>query len=263
MSINGKAALLSLENGEIGYIFFKGRRGLAALALLSKELLSAGPESIQLSFDAVSVISTDNFLPLTEAVLNRLKGSIQTSTQNDVVTDTGALAPIPGVLLTAQIRKLIVSTLVELIGPMAREICLEVFQTTKTLRVAIDALSAELSDTELVSAFKKRIRLKLSPLQRTGYIFCVNELSKAEISASARAGMLLTEEVREMLSEMLPEFLPSDEVVNCRELLKKTDSLRAAVDHISTRIADPSAIRKFQQAIREKSQHLNHQFAVV
>jgi hypothetical protein len=242
MSINGKAALLSLENGEIGYIFFKGRRGLAALSLLSEELRLAGPHAVQMSFDTVSVISTDNFLPLTEAVMNRLKGVERTSTQSDIVTDAGALAPIPSVLLTDRIKYHLSEIVVELTGPVGTEICSEVFKATQTLRVAIDAITSELPDTETALAFKNRVRRRLLPLQKAGFRFCVNEISKTEISASARAGMLLTEEVREILEAVLPDFLTPDEVHACRHILKKTDSLRAAVDLITTQIVHTAVI---------------------
>lgn len=262
MSVNNKAALLSLENGEIGYIFFRGRKGIAALSLLNEELSTADTESIELSFDAVPVLSTDNFISLTEFFLNSLKGVQKTTTQNDIVTDSGALAPIPGVLLTDRIKKIITQVLVELVGPVGEEACIHAFQTTRTLRVAIDVLAAELDTVEMAATFKARLREQLLPLQKNGYVFCVNEISKAEISASARAGLLLTEETRAMLDELLPKFLTPPEIEACRKVLRHTDSLRAAVDHISSQIKDPAAMKKFVNTVREKSRHLDQQFAV-
>jgi hypothetical protein len=44
--------------------------------------------------------------------------------------------------------------------------------------------------------------------------------------------------------------------------LKKTDSLRAAVDLITTQIVHPAVIETFKQAIRERSKHLSQQIAV-
>ena len=138
----------------------------------------------------------------------------------------------------------------EYLGPEARVICDEVFDSTQTLRVAIDRLMAELEHEAERQQFAITVRERIEHLKSSGYAFGLNELSKAELNASAHAGRLLTDDIKTKLKETLPKFLDAATVAQSAAILDNTRNLRAAIDHIMTQIPNPNAARQFQRVIR-------------
>ena len=257
MSFDGKIAVFSLENGEIGYIFFRGKKGLAALSLLCDELMGQPLGAIRVGFDSVPVAGKEPFLPITETVLNRLKVSNQQTLQNDIVTDTGNLAPIPGVLLNTDIEKGVQSALEDLIGPLAFPVCAEVFRATRTLRVAVETLANELPDGELGKEFKRLVRIKLADVDPSQFTFGADVLTKAEVTASAKIGIPLTEEVKDLIGSILPLFMGPRANAICQEVFARTTTLRAAIDHITTEISTPLAAEQFKETMRKRLPRLS------
>ena len=252
MSFGGKIAVFSLDRGEIGYIFFRGKKGLAALSLLCQELADNATSAIRFSFDNVPVAGNEPFLPMTETVLNRLKDADVHSVQTDVITESGNLAPIPGVLLSGELQITVSECLQSVIGPIAKQVCTDVFKTTKTLRVAIEALAAELPDDDLAVQFKSDVRRAIEELDERKLTYCTNELPTAEIVASAKVGIVLTDDIKSLIREILPLFMGAKANSICTEVFNHTTTLRAAIDHITTHILTPLAAQQFKETVRSK-----------
>lgn len=252
LSFNSNDAVLCLEEGEIGYIFYKGGKGLAALSQLCTDL-SQHRGFVKSHFDDVPVSGNDPFLPLTETVINRLKGSNQQhQTQTDIATDSGHLAPIPGVLLNDEIRSMLEDTLQTIVGPLAGPICDDVFRSTRTLRVAVEALATELAEPALARAFRDSVRSQLSGLSSHQYSFGADEFSKAEIKASAKAGISLNDEIRAMIEDILPLFLGPKAAYVCTDVFSQTTTLRAAIDHITANMSNPISAEQFKGIVRKR-----------
>lgn len=251
LSFNANDAVMCLENGEIGYIFYKGGKGLSALSQLCDDL-SQHRGFVKSHFDDVPVSGNDPFLPLTETVLNRLKGSDRQSTQTDIATDAGHLAPIPGVLLNDDIKQMLEKTLETTVGTLAKAICNDVFKTTRTLRVAVEALASELSDPALAHTFRESVRAQLGKISSQQFSFGADEFSKAEIKASAKAGISLNDEIRAMIEDVLPLFLGQQANAICTEVFARTTTLRAAIDHITANMSNPMSAEQFKDVIRKR-----------
>lgn len=251
LSFNANNAVLCLEKGEIGYIFYKGGKGLSALSMLCDDL-AKHRGFVKSHFDNVPVSGNDPFLPLTETVLNRLKGCNRLTTQTDIATDAGHLAPIPGVLLTDNIKKILENTLQKVVGSLASEICKDVFKTTRTLRVAVEALANELPDPALAHTFRDSVRTQLAALSSEQFSFGADEFSKAEINAAAKAGVELTNEIREMIEDVLPLFMGPKASTVCSSVFARTTTLRAAIDHITADMPNPVSAAQFKDVVRKR-----------
>ena len=251
ISFNANDAVLCLERGEVGYIFYKGVKGLAALSLLCDDL-KVNQGLVKSYFDNIPVSGNDPYLPLTETVLKRLKGSGEHATQTDIVTANGQLAPIPGVLLTDNIKLILQNTLEKVVGPLSEKICDDVFQTTRTLRVAVEALANELTDPILAQTFRDSVRAQIASLSPADFSFGADELSRAEVSASAKAGVELNGRIRAMIEEILPLFVGTRSGSLCADVFAKTTTLRAAIDHITAEMPNPTSAVQFKDLVRKR-----------
>lgn len=251
ITFNRNEAVLCLERGQIGYLFYKGIKGLLALSQLCKDL-QHHQGLIKTHFDPVPVSGNDPFLSLTETVLMRLKGSGQYVTQSDIRTDNGHLAPIPGVLLTDNIKSILQNTLGKVVGSHSRDICRQVFQTTRTLRVAVEALANEMEDEMLAQTFRDSVREQIAALDPSEFSFGADELSKAEVNAAARAGVVLNDGIRTMIADVLPLFVGQRAQTMCQDVFASTTTLRAALDHLTSQMNNPESARQFIDLVRKR-----------
>ena len=252
LSRNGENAVFGLEKGEIGYVFYKGQKGLSALATFCADL-RANPGLVKLSFDAVPVSGNEPFLPLTQTVMSRFKGlELQVETQTDITTADGQLAPIPGVLLNQALKTLLTQQMEKHIGAVAASVCGEVFGSTRTLRVAVEALAAELSDPRAQQTFRDAVRDEVAAMDQQQFSFGVDRISTVEVSASAKSGIELSDEIRTMIREILPLFMGPQAGTMCNEVFAQTATLRAAVDHIVTEMSNPVAAQQFKEVVRKR-----------
>ena len=75
---------------------------------------------------------------------------------------------------------------------------------------------------------------------------------KAEISASAKAGVSLNDDIRAMIEDVLPLFMGPRAGEVCNSVFSRTTTLRAAIDHITADMPNPVSAEQFKDVVRKR-----------
>lgn len=140
---------INLDKGEITSLIAKKHHGIDALPIL----LSI--ESSDIAF-ASSALSTPRMsLPPTSEILALLDGAKSTAipSQSGVQSSKSSL--------TDASKAILEQTLKEFIGPIAKMICTDHFQTVTTLAAAIDALADEIPNPQAATQFREKVQQRL------------------------------------------------------------------------------------------------------
>ncbi|MCP5425014.1 MAG: DUF4388 domain-containing protein [Gammaproteobacteria bacterium] len=151
---NNHLAQLSLEQGEIVYLFFNKQHGIGALQDL--RLVKGG----HLRFTLGAIPAFRSVLPTTAEILDFLQDRGDPSAPN--LDPSGTAAPVAKSGLTEREKVILQEELTEFIGPMAAIVCQENLASAPDLNAALDGLSRNLPDpaqaTRFVSNVKRRLK---------------------------------------------------------------------------------------------------------
>ncbi|MEE4378755.1 MAG: DUF4388 domain-containing protein [Candidatus Competibacteraceae bacterium] len=143
-----KLAQVSLENGNIVYLFFNKQRGKDALQALRQ--VHGG----HLRFTPGTIPSFRSELPPAEQVLDFLH-------PQGVGSEIPAPQPTTASALTEQEKSILQEELTEFVGPMAVIVCQEHLQTAPDLHTALDKLCLDLPDPKQAEQFKSNVLRRL------------------------------------------------------------------------------------------------------
>jgi hypothetical protein len=139
-------AQMMLDQGEIVFIFFAGKRGQEALNLVTE--IREG----RYRFQEGGVVSRGMQLPPTQDILRALSsGSAQASSPADE-----AHAP-DGNGLSPEQKTVLETCLTDCIGPMAAIICEDHFASASSFQAAVDALAAEIPSPGQARKFREMV----------------------------------------------------------------------------------------------------------
>ncbi len=142
-----RSAQLTLDRGEIVFIYFFNKQGEEALELMST--IQAGRYRFQ-----DGAVSRRSPLPSTDDILQFLIGKQKIANQVSENRPTGTG-------LSQEQKTVLESCLAEFIGPMAGIICEDHLGIATDLHAAIDALVAEIPSAEQAEKFKLMVLGKL------------------------------------------------------------------------------------------------------
>ena len=144
MSSNHLLGQISIQSGEIVFLFSQGKRDLNALPLL------AHIKSGNITFTEGTVLIKTP-LPATEDILEYLS--------NTTLVNNGEVLSMRPLSSTA--KTVLEQTLKEFIGPIASIICADLFRTTAILDAAIEALADEIPTPTAAAQFRERAHKQL------------------------------------------------------------------------------------------------------
>jgi len=175
---DNRLARIALKDGVISAVEFQRKQGLAAIKMM--QTILAGSWRFN---DELMLVSGVQSLPSTPGLLKMLADKpdidalIAAQDQN-----TNTIAPSPAPSLAAkqrfsfvdvgellQIKEMIATELIEIIGPMGKLVCdehLANLTDRRSVIMAIEKLAAEIDDSELEKKFKLKIAEKLQAIQR-------------------------------------------------------------------------------------------------
>ncbi len=142
-----RSAQLTLDNGEIVFIYFFNKRGEEALELMST--IRAGRYRFQ-----EGAVSRRSPLPSTNVILQSLLG------EQKITNQVGENRP-SGSGLSQEQKTVLETCLAGFIGPMAGIICEDHLGAATDLHAAVDALVAEIPSSEQAEKFKLMVLEKL------------------------------------------------------------------------------------------------------
>lgn len=144
---------ISIQDGEIVFLFSHGKHGLNALP----PWLDIKGGAIAFSEGVVPIKAASSSLPATNDILEYLASS---TTLNTVfIRDAEPLSIRP---LSVPTKTLLERTLKEFIGPIASLVCADHFRTIVVLDDAIEALAGEIPTAEAAAQFRKVARQRLN-----------------------------------------------------------------------------------------------------
>ncbi|NJN45299.1 MAG: DUF4388 domain-containing protein [Candidatus Competibacteraceae bacterium] len=147
-----KLAQVSLENGNIVYLFFNKQRGEDALQALRQ--VTGG----HLRFTPGTIPTFRSELPPAEQVLDFLQPQGAGDSQPSVASaEIPTPQPTIASVLTEQEKSILQEELTEFVGPMAVIVCQEHLQTATDLNTAIDRLSRDLPDSSQAERFRSSV----------------------------------------------------------------------------------------------------------
>jgi len=137
---------ISIQDGEIVFLFSQGKRGINALPLLT----AAKEGSVSFS-EGKAPLTTP--LPTTTDILEYLANA----NPNIAVSEDGSFRP-----LSPTAKTVLEQTLKEFIGPIAGLVCDDHFRTIVTLEAAIKALADEIPSPATAQQFRELAHKRLS-----------------------------------------------------------------------------------------------------
>ncbi len=151
---------ISIQKGEIVFLFSHGKHGLNALP----PWLDIKGGVITFSEGAVSIRTTAS-LPATDDILEYLASA--TNLNPVFIRDAEPLfirdaEPLSIRPLSVSTRTVLEQTLKEFIGPIASVVCTDLLRTIANLDAAIEALADEIPTTVAAEQFRKAARQRLS-----------------------------------------------------------------------------------------------------
>lgn len=141
-------AQISLERGEIVFLFYQNKHGADALPLLAQ--INAG--RAQFAEGPISTFRTA--LPPTPDILSYLGINIKEHA-------AGAYMDAAMSGLSEHVKRVIKEVLAQFIGPMAAVVCDNLPATVRDLDSALDAVSRELPNPAQIPQFKAAVRKRL------------------------------------------------------------------------------------------------------
>jgi hypothetical protein len=147
-----RAAQVMIENGEIVFIYFAGKRGQKALSLMSE--IQAGT----FRFQAGKVISKRLPLPDTNAILQIFAGVVG---QENLETKLAQSVPAAANSLNDTQKTILKECLAEYIGPMASIVCEDYFHSALDFMTIVDILATKISSVEQRDEFKERVMARI------------------------------------------------------------------------------------------------------
>lgn len=138
-----RSAQLTIENGEIVFVYFFNKRGEEALELMST--IRAGRYRFQ-----EGAVSRRDPLPPTENILKSLLGGELAGGQVSEKIPVGSG-------LSQDQKKILESCLAGFIGPMAGIICEDHLDAVADIQTAINALASEIPSPESAEQFKTKV----------------------------------------------------------------------------------------------------------
>ena len=152
-----RSAQLTLENGEIVFVYFFNKRGEEALELMST--IRAGRFRFQ-----EGAVSRRDPLPPTENILKSFLGGGLVGAEASESRPSAPSAPsAPGGSggLSREQKSVLETCLADYIGPMAGIICEDHLNSVADLSAAIDALAGEIPSAEQAEQFKAKVMASL------------------------------------------------------------------------------------------------------
>ena len=147
MSNNHLQGQISVENGEIVFLFSHGKRDMNALQLL----LDVKTGTLNFSEGAVSIRTA---LPATADILEYLD-TLKYRADANSETSIGAGDPQSARPLSIPAQTVLEQTLKEFIGPIASLVCADHFRNIATLSAAIEALADEIPTPAAAAQFRE------------------------------------------------------------------------------------------------------------
>ena len=147
MSDNRLQGQISVENGEIVFLFSHGKRGMNALQLL----LNVKTGTFNFSEGAVSIKME---LPATTDILEYLD-TLRHHASADSGTSPSVDDPQSARPLSVPAKTILEQTLKEFIGPIASLVCADHFRSVATLSAVIEALADEIPTTAAAAQFRE------------------------------------------------------------------------------------------------------------
>lgn len=151
-SSDNRMAQFGLDQGEIIFLAFQGKRGLEALSSLQGQDFKIGV----LRFFEGQASPSRLALPSTDDILKQLTGG-------EHHRSAAAADPISAQSLNDHAKAVLEQELAELIGPMAAIVCEETWGSVSSLAQALDALSRELPDARQAARFQQNALKRLGP----------------------------------------------------------------------------------------------------
>ena len=148
MSNNHLLGQISIQSGEIVFLFSQGKRDLNALPLL----VNIKNGNVTFTEGAVPIKTP---LPATADILEYLSSA----TPAAMWVDNGEI--LSSRPLSAAAKTVLEQTLKEFIGPIASLICADHFRTITTLDAAIEALAEEIPTPAAAAQFRERAHKQL------------------------------------------------------------------------------------------------------
>lgn len=144
---------ISIQDGEIVFLFSHGKHGLNAMP----PWLDIKGGAIAFSEGVVPIKTASSSLPATNDILEYLASATNLNTV--FIRDAEPLSIRP---LSASTKAILEQTLKEFIGPIAGLVCTDHFRTVFTLDAAIEALADEIPTSAAAVQFRKIARQRLN-----------------------------------------------------------------------------------------------------
>lgn len=148
MSNNHLLGQISIQSGEIVFLFSQGKRDLNALPLL----INIKNGNVNFTEGAVPIKTP---LPATADILEYLSSAAPATMRannDDLISNRP---------LSAAAKAILEQTLKEFIGPIASLVCADHFRTIASLDVAIEALADEIPTPAAAAKFRERVYKQL------------------------------------------------------------------------------------------------------